>query len=711
MSKRARRSSSPPPLATSLWQALTTRLQPRIDPQQVAAAAVQTIAEATGSVTLLLWREGAGSHYAVSLAQPGRPPTLHHWPAATDLTHTLSTAGVVNGPQLPLAADLTPAGTAWLVAPLPPSPAPWTPAHLQGGLVVAQPTVAAAFGPAEVMGWAGVVGVFMERAGLLHDAVRRQIMADVVQDISNQLTSKLSLEEIIETVSNPVRRILNAQTVSIGLVEEETGAIVFVPALLGPLFHGLPPLRLAPGEGIAGWVAQRGEPVLSNDVYNDARFYTRSDEQSGFRTDSMLCVPLRLEDRVIGVLEAINKRPGLFDDQDLRLLQAIASPLAIALENARLHAAVVSEKRRMETIFARMSEGIVTVDEEGRITAANDGFLTLLQTSLAQVTGQPLAQVVRTRPAHLLTYLMQPAAIEHSQTVACDLYSLATPSQATPALISSAHILDDSGAISETVLVFSDLRPIRELERMRDDFFHNIVHELRTPLTTILMYARLLRTRRPVADPARQERFLGIIEKEADRLQNMVRQMLAISRLEAHQIQRSATRVNLNQILEDVLARLSEQARDKGLALTTSIPPDLPLIPGDGELLHTVFKNLVENAIKFTPAGQITLVVWLEKDTIHIAIQDEGIGIPQEALPNLFRRFYRTQTAVERGIAGAGLGLYIVKEGVKKHGGVIEVTSHLDLGTTFLVQLPVNGAAEAQSDTPVNVDQQPLLSS
>lgn len=689
MSKRRQRLSPQSPLTPSLWQELTTRLQPLLDQQQLCLTAAQLIADRTERAALLFLKEVGGVHYMVATAQPGRPPEAQRWLATAPLDATWNVAGIVSAQELSWSVNVTPAGAAWLIVPFPPSPAPWSAARLWGGMALSHTPAAAALNLSEVAGWVSVVAAFLERCSLLYDAVRRQIMADVVQDISNQLTSKLSLEEIIETVSNPVRRILNVQTVSIGLVEEETGTIVFLQALLGPLFQNLPPLRLAPGEGIAGWVAQHGEPVLSNDVYHDRRFYTRSDEQSGFRTDSMLCVPLRIEQRVIGVLEAINKHPGLFDEQDLKLLQAIANPLAIALENARLHATVVSEKRRMETIFARMSEGIVTVDEEERITAANDGFLTLLQTELSQVAGRSLTQVVRTHPPHLLAHLLRPAGQDQSQTVACDLYTHASQPQVTPTLISSAHIVSDAGAISETVLVFSDLRQIRELERMRDDFFHNIVHELRTPLATILMYARLLRARRSPADPARQERFLGIIEKEADRLQSMVRQMLAISRLEAHQIQRSASRVNFNHIVEETLTPLAEQARDKGLQFSTVIQPDLPLILGDSELLHIILKNLVENAIKFTPAGRVTVAVWLENDFIHVAVQDEGIGIPQEALPNLFKRFYRAQTAVERGVAGAGLGLYLVKEGVEKHGGVIEVASQADAGSTFSVRLPL----------------------
>ena len=167
------------------------------------------------------------------------------------------------------------------------------------------------------------------------------------------LTATLSMENIFSQLTDPVRRTLNVEAVSIGLVEPVSEDIIFVESLLGPMFADLPPIRLRSGQGIAGQVAQTGEPLIVNNVYRDQRFYAGIDQNSGFRTHSILCVPLKVEQRVIGVLEAINKRIGNFHESDLRLLQAIASPLAAAIENARLHGDVLAEKRRVETICQR----------------------------------------------------------------------------------------------------------------------------------------------------------------------------------------------------------------------------------------------------------------------------------------------------------------------------------------------------------------------
>jgi two-component system, OmpR family, phosphate regulon sensor histidine kinase PhoR len=262
------------------------------------------------------------------------------------------------------------------------------------------------------------------------------------------------------------------------------------------------------------------------------------------------------------------------------------------------------------------------------------------------------------------------------------------PGFCVPVLISGSPIVQEDGDVDEIILVFSDLRQIREVERMRDDFFHGIVHELRTPLATILMYARMLRGGK-ATDQEKSDRFLGVIERESDRLQKMVRQMLELAKLEAREMQRSLEPIQLNPIFDEMLPPLADLATEKGLLFKQRIEPDLPPIFGNQETLYLIFKNLVENAIKFTPAGSVRVAAKQVNGSIQVEVKDDGIGIPKQAMPNLFKRFYRTQNAVERGIAGTGLGLYMVKENVENYNGSIRVISEENEGTTFTVRFPV----------------------
>ncbi|RMG99186.1 MAG: GAF domain-containing protein [Chloroflexi bacterium] len=486
---------------------------------------------------------------------------------------------------------------------------------------------------------------------------------------------------------DPVRRTLNVESVSIGLIENTTGDIIFVDELMGPLFKPLAPIRLKRGQGIAGWVAEHREAVIINDVYKDKRFYRQVDKKSGFQTHSMICIPLQVEERVIGILQAINKQTGKFNENDLRLLQAIGGPLAAAIENARLHADVIAEKRRIETIFANMSEGLLTINAEGYITHVNDAFLTLIYDETKEIIAQKATDIIRLKNGNIEEFIqtVKKATNEYPQ-LAADVYH--NDGSTVPVLISGAPIRNEEGEVSELIMVFSDLSQIREVERMRDDFFHGIIHELRTPLATILMYARLLREGK-AQEKEKADRFLGVIERESDRLQKMVRQMLQVVKMESQEFQRRPEPLSLNPIFEEMLPPLADIATEKGLTFIQRIEPDLPLVMGDREILYMAIKNLVDNAIKFTLSGSVRVEAAHKDNVVEIIVKDQGIGIPKQALPNLFGRFFRAQTAVERGIAGTGLGLYMVKEAIEHYNGTIKVDSIEGKGTTFTVCLPV----------------------
>jgi PAS domain S-box-containing protein len=678
----------------ALWQKLAHELANTFDAHGVCAAVASEVAVHTRTTTVVgasgpqtkyydVWICDKDGHIQQARWDSKRAsfaPLIQAGRAVLQDKFSLPAAELINSElwQLPRQAILA--------VPLP-VPGRYEPVSPPGVLCLIDPSPDCPVNPETLESLATYITVALDRAHLRHHSDRQDIEFTVVSEISYALTSTLSLQTIYNQLMEPVRRTLNVESISVGLIESTSGDITFVDMLMGPLFKDLPPIRLRRGQGIAGWVAEHRQPLIVNDVYADRRFYSRVDHQSGFQTHSMICIPLQVEDRVIGVLQAINKQNSDFNDNDMRLLQAIGGPLAAAIENARLHADVISEKRRIETIFASMSEGMLTVTAEGLITHANEALLSLLFKDLASLLGRKANDMIRLTTGNLDEFMerIREAKEEYPQ-LATDLYQ--EGGETVPVLISGAPITNDEGAVSEMIFVFSDLRQIREVERMRDDFFHGIIHELRTPLATILMYARLLREGK-AQQKDKADRFLGVIERESDRLQKMVRQMLELAKMEAREFQRSAEPVKLNPIFDDMLPPLADQATEKGLTFRQRIEPDLPAVLGNQETLYLIFKNLIDNAIKFTLSGAVRIDAWQEDGMVHVKVRDDGIGIPKQALPNLFGRFFRAQTAVERGIAGTGLGLYMVKEAVQHYNGSITVSSTQDKGTTFTVRLPV----------------------
>lgn len=529
--------------------------------------------------------------------------------------------------------------------------------------------------------------VFLDRAQLRQEVDHRTVEFAVITDVSRALSSTLNIQQIYELLTGPIRQILNVETLSIGLVEALTGDIVFVDKLFGPMFERLPPIRLKRGQGIAGWVAEHQEPVIINNAYSDRRFFSGVDQRSGFRTSSMICIPLTVNERVIGVLQAINRQFGSFGAHDLELMESLGGPLAAAIENANLYAEVLSERLRVETLFSSIAEGLVSINRMGIITKANSAFSALLSCDPEGLTGSALRDCLRpikTEIDELVDGVFAPG-----DDIAFLTAELPRPTgHPLPILITGTAIKDAEGSANEAFLLFSDLTQIREVERMRDDLFQGIVHEFRTPLATILMYARLLREGK-VRHPEKSERFLGVIERESDRLQRMIKQLIEISKLDSPIIQRSPQPVWLNSLLDEALTPLADRAVRKGLLFRQRIEQELPPVMGSEEGYYLVLYNLLDNAIKFTPSGSVQIAAWKENGTVAIEISDEGIGIPPEGIKNLFKRFYRARTSVERGLAGTGLGLYMVKETLRHYNGKITVQSTVGKGSTFLLRLPI----------------------
>ena len=682
------------PLIQQLWLTLIAELAEVFDAHFVYATIATEIAAFSGQRTVVGVADPQREYYDVWVCEPDGTLKQERWQIGkASFSPILNNGGSVHLVKLSRPVSEIIDSELWLLAEediyAVRLPFQSESAHVAspGVLCLIDPPADGKLGLSELEELSRGLSVYLDRASLRRQVDQQEIEFAVVSDISHLLTSTLSMERVFQELTGTIRRILQVESLSVGLREPNTGDIVFVESLMGSRPGNLHEIRVKPGQGIAGWVAENGEAVIVNDTYGDHRFYAKPDRLSGFRTRSMICIPLQVEERTIGVLQAINKRFGQFSSHDLSLLQAIGGPLAAAIENSRLHNDVVSEKRRIETILAGMSDGLLAVTVDGYITRVNDAFHAMLTTEGAEPIGQKVESVLPELSGYLPGLLN--AARQQDHDAAQVAVNFPRPGGETiPVLISAATMRDKADEVHEVILTFSDLTQVREVERMRDDLFHAIAHELRTPLATILMYARLLREGK-AQDQEKVARFLEVIERESDRLQYMVRRMMQLAKQQARELQRSPEPLLLNPILDDVLPALADQATQKGLFFRRNIEPNLPPILGDVERVEEIVNNIVGNAIKFSLSGTIRFDARATDDQVIIEVSDEGIGIPKQALPNLFKRFYRAQSAVDRGIAGTGLGLYMVKQSVAQYNGSITVASREDEGSTFTVTFPV----------------------
>ena len=231
-----------------------------------------------------------------------------------------------------------------------------------------------------------------------------------------------------------------------------------------------------------------------------------------------------------------------------------------------------------------------------------------------------------------------------------------------------------------------------ELEEIMLTFVSNVSHELRTPLTCIKGYAETL-LEGALSEPELAMRWMKVIHEEAGRLERLIRDLLDLSMIEAHQVEMHFDEVDLGALVHHTAAVLTPHGKTTGVTIEVDMPENPPLWRADEDRLSQVVTNLVDNAIKYSPAnGVVTIQVSFTRDHAEIAVVDRGTGIPEEELPRIFERFYRVEKGSAARFGGRGLGLSIAMHIVEAHGGELRVESKLKEGTRFRVTLPAGDA-------------------
>lgn len=238
-------------------------------------------------------------------------------------------------------------------------------------------------------------------------------------------------------------------------------------------------------------------------------------------------------------------------------------------------------------------------------------------------------------------------------------------------------------------LLIRDLTAVKRLEAIEKEFITNVSHELRTPLTSIKMAAESLQMG-AIASPKLKEKFLSNIQREADRLTRLVNELIVLANVEDAKTALHLSHFDMFGVLDDVIHTMQHHSKVNDIELVADFPQNLPVVEADRDRLLQVLINLVDNAIKCNrPNGSVTLHAHAEADSVVIHVVDTGIGIPKIDLHRIFDRFFRVDKARSRVTGGTGLGLSIVKDLIEAHGGEISVESTLDVGTTFIIHLPL----------------------
>lgn len=386
------------------------------------------------------------------------------------------------------------------------------------------------------------------------------------------------------------------------------------------------------------------------------------------------------------VLGAISLLLGLY------LMRGALRPLSDRTRAAEVEAA--DSRERFATILSSMTDGVVAVNKDQCVVHMNAAAGTLFDLQPEECIGVPVWKVLRN--SEILD------ALDSAQTEVTEgeitLHADAETGRGKRILeLRAAPLEKPSGEVGGAVLVFHDLTRMRHLESVRQDFVANVSHEIKTPLSAIHGIVETM-IDDPEMSSEMQEHFLLRMFEQSQRLGNLVRDLIALSRFESEDLPLDKEELDLRQPILDAYERFDISAREKELSLVTDLP-DHPLwVEGDGEALRQVFDNLLSNAVRYTPdGGQITMRLKEERGVAWAEVEDSGIGIAEEHLGRIFERFYRVDNARSREQGGTGLGLSIVKHIASRMGGGVSVRSQPGSGTTFCVHLPLSKSKSSPS--------------
>lgn len=588
------------------------------------------------------------------------------------------------------------------------------------------------------------VAMAIDNARLYEATRKRALQLEAIRGVNQRIVSILDLDELLNEVVILVQRSFGYDHVHIYLTDLQEEYVTFkagVGQTAEAMSQDRPRFRVGQ-EGIVGWVAGHGLTLLANDVHQEPLF---SQDQWSLETQAELAVPLKIGQRVLGVLDVRSDRPEAFDEDDLFVLGALADQVAVAIENAELHTQTRQRLSEVSTLYTLANQMTSSLD----LDEVLDAIVTILKRTIecrgccifllneeesileikaasglkphwVEAARLRLGEGIGGKAAAEARSIYVPDIRESSDFVVFDPVVrsvLVVPMISKGKIIGTLNIDDempnafqpDEGrllaiAAAQAAVAIENARlyqglkerakkleqayeELQRLDRLKSEFVQNVSHELRTPLTFIKGYVELMMDESLGELNERQRDCLQIVLGRTNTITRLVSDIVSLQ-----QAERGVLR--LGPLPLDEVARLAMDgaevtAAKVGVVIKSDIPPGLPLVLGDRDRINQVFDNLLGNAIKFSPeGGTITVRIRDEGGFLRTEVVDTGIGIPVDRLDRIFDRFYQVNGSMARRFGGTGLGLAIVKGIIESHGGQVGVESELGRGSTFFFTLP-----------------------
>ncbi|MCC6300210.1 MAG: response regulator [Anaerolineales bacterium] len=496
---------------------------------------------------------------------------------------------------------------------------------------------------------------------------RRNRELNLLPEIGKDLSARLNLDELSDLVLRRTVETLGAEAGHIILLNPKSPLHKEYRVTTSDASHvnfNFPLLN-----EFVEQIRESRKSVLIDDTRNDPRWQASADAPAR----SIVIAPMLGRFDLVGLLALVHEQVGYFKVEHQLLLQAIASQAAIAAENARLYTEMAREQQKSAAILQGAADAIMMFDADACLSMLNPAAQKLF-TDFETRLGVPLA-----RNSGYDTFI---ACLEDTFTSGA---SLAREVSWPDGRVFSARCtpLQEGGCVA----VLNDVTHFKTLEKVKNEFIATASHDLRNPITSIKGFSHLLKQAGPLNDS--QDEFVQRIQKAAQNMGELVENMLDLAKMDLG-AEPAQEVLDLNELLWRIADEFQPQAEAKRQKITFEKTESSSMVRGDALYLSQALRNLIGNAIKYTPDGGVVMLsIEHESGMVNVTIRDTGYGISPADLPHVFDRFYRVRNNDQNVIEGNGLGLAIVKSTAEKHGGNVTVESELGKGSCFTLSLPL----------------------
>jgi NtrC-family two-component system sensor histidine kinase KinB len=519
-------------------------------------------------------------------------------------------------------------------------------------------------------------------AQLFSESQQRVEAMVALAEAASVVTATLNLNEVLQRILVQTTRGMQVEVACLAMVNESTRELEYRVTVGSDAREVIDADRPAEG-GIAGRVMDKGEVLVLADPQADPDGFRELDQLTGVKIASLVCAPIRIQGKIIGVLEALNPAQGEFLPPQLDLLTGIAGLAGTAIAHAQLFAETKAARERYASLFEASIDPILITDLDGIITDTNQRALDVLGYPEDKLIGHSVLALHVPDPGGLPERLDQ---LKPNETLSYDGRANHMEGKQVPVEVHLKRIDIERQPLLQWIM--RDISERLALDELRTDLTSMIFHDLRSPLGNIISSLEVLQMTLPKDDETMQS-VLSIANRSSRRLSRLIDSLLDLGQLEAGQAVLNKTSASLRALIVEGVEEVHPVAEAKGLQLQFRLAqPELPNVEMDVDMVRRIVINLLENAIKYTRSGgRITITAAAVDGEVSVSVTDTGLGISPRDQKVIFSKFARVQH--EGGPKGLGLGLAFCRLAVEAHGGRITVDSEEGKGSTFTFTLPL----------------------